>query len=52
MDTNTDLIIKSFGKKLSESERCELENCLADEENKKKYASLKAVYTKALEAGS
>ena len=52
MDTNTDLIIKSFGKKLSESERHELENCLADEENKKKYASLKAVYTKALEAGS
>lgn len=53
MDTNTDLIIiKSFGKKLSESERRELENCLADEENKKKYASLKAVYTKALEAGS
>lgn len=52
MDTNTDLIIKSFGEKLSESERCELENCLADEENKKKYASLKAVYTKALEAGS
>lgn len=37
---------------MSESERCELENCLADEENKKKYASLKAVYTKALEAGS
>lgn len=52
MDTNTDLIIKSFGEKLSESERCELENCLADEENKKKYASLKAVYAKALEAGS
>ena len=46
-----DLIIKSFDAELSECERRELDNYLADDANRKKYELMKEVHLKALETG-
>lgn len=51
MDKDIDLIIKSFDTELSDSERRELETCLADETSRRKYERLKEMHTKAQEVG-